>query len=128
MQLRGLHSALRPNAEAALTWAAHFGVPVTVTSVYRSVEDQRRLRLAWERCVAEGRWRPELPAPDRPEGCKFPANRPGDSAHNYRLAWDSVVPRRFQPWWNHVRRAMGFEVLEHDPIHAQLRGWRRIVF
>lgn len=120
IHLRGLHGALRPSADYALEVASRYGVPVEVTSVYRSNREQSELRANYERCLAEGRF-------GREAGCMFPANRPGDSAHNYGVAWDSTVAPRFQAWWDYVRRAVGFEVLNNDRIHAQLPGWRRYV-
>lgn len=118
--LRGLHPNLRPYAEYAVEVARKYGVPVEVTSVYRSVSEQSELYDNYQRCLREGRF-------GREPGCMYPANRPGDSAHNFGLAWDSTVPARYQAWWDYVRRAMGFEVLSNDRIHAQLPSWRRYV-
>lgn len=120
-QLSGLHEWLRPNADWCLKVAAHYGVPVDVTSTLRPWEEQQRLRERWERA-------------GRPPSCiktatglVCPANRPGDSAHQYGLAWDSVVAPRYQAWWNMVRRLAGFDVLANDEIHAELPQWRRYV-
>jgi hypothetical protein len=110
MGLRGLQAWLRPYAEWCLEVANYYGVPVVVTSTYRSWSEQQELRTRWER--GQSRW---------------PANRPGDSAHNYGLAWDSTVPSWAQTWWNDVRRAAGFEVLSNDEIHAQYPRWRDLV-
>lgn len=110
MRLAGLHPAVREAAEWALGWAEYYGVPVTVTSGFRSMEKQRELRRAWEQ--GRSRW---------------PANRPGDSSHNYGLAWDSTVPEWAQSWWTMVREAAGFEVLPNDVIHAQVPRWRDYV-
>jgi len=115
--LAGLHPGLLANAEWTLAVADFYGVPVRVTSVYRSWQSQRALRDNFERCVARGDFR-------RTRECRFPANRPGDSAHNFGLAWDSVVDARYQDWWNAVRRHAGFEVPTGDLIHAQLPRWR----
>lgn len=108
--LKGLHPQVRANAEWALKWADYFGVPVTVTSGFRSWEDQKKLRERYEAGQSA-----------------FPANRPGDSAHNFGLAWDSTVPSAYQAWWTEVRRMAGFEVLPNDVIHAQVSNWRAIV-
>lgn len=118
--LRGLHPDLRQAAEFALEVANHNGVDPTITSVSRSFTNQARLRANFERCVAQGRF-PSAP------NCRFPANRPGDSAHNYGLAWDSVVPASQAALWDEIRRWVGWEVLENDRIHAQLPGWRQFV-
>lgn len=117
MQLRGLHPALRPYAEYAITVANNYGVRPEVTSVYRSKAEQQELYDNYVRCLREGRFGKE-------RGCMYPANRPGDSAHNYGLAWDSWVERQYQAWWDYVRRALGWEVPANDRIHAQLPNWR----
>lgn len=110
MGLAGLQSWVRPYAEWCLDVAHYYGIPVTITSTYRSWAEQAELRRRYEQ--GRSRW---------------PANRPGDSAHNYGLAWDSTVPERYQDWWNAVRRAAGFEVLDNDIIHAQVPRWRDLV-
>ena len=107
MQLRGLDSRIRPYAEYAHQIANYYGITPTITSTFRSWEEQVRLRSAWERGQS-----------------KWPANRPGDSAHNYGWAWDSVVPAEDQPLWDAIRRFVGFEVLPNDIIHAQVPEWR----
>lgn len=117
MKLRGLNEALRPNAQWALDVAAYYRVPVEVTSVYRSTSEQRELYDNYLWCLRSGQF-------GRTAECRYPANRPGDSAHNYGLAWDSVVSPEFQGWWDYVRRYAGFEVLPNDRIHAQLPNWR----
>jgi len=106
--LRGLDSRVRPYAEYAMQLATHYGVDPTVTSTFRSWEEQTRLRASYER--GESRW---------------PANRPGDSAHGYGWAFDSVVPASQQGLWDRIRRYVGFEVLDHDIIHAQVPNWRQ---
>jgi len=108
IQLRGLDSRIRPYAEWAFKIADHYGIVPTVTSTFRSWEQQTKLRARYER--GESRW---------------PANRPGDSAHGYGWAFDSVVPERHQDAWNQIRAYVGFEVLDNDIIHAQVPNWRR---
>jgi len=120
MRLAGLHPQVREAAEFALAWADQFGVPIEVTSGFRSWEEQARLRRNFEQCVASGRFGQ---GPD----CRFPANRPGDSAHNWGLAWDSSIAPELQPWWNAVRQAIGFAVPGNDQIHAEVPGWRDLV-
>lgn len=120
VKLAGLSEHVREAAAWCLQWADFYQVPVTVTSGYRSWEDQARLRRNYEGCLAEGAF-------GRRPDCKFPANRPGDSAHNYGLAWDSSVPREYQPWWTYVRELAGFEVLPNDVVHAQVPSWRQYV-
>jgi len=119
--LRGLHRDVRAAAEFSLEWAQHFGIRPQVTSTTRSWAAQRRLRDKFESCVAAGRF------PSAPD-CRFPANKPGDSAHQFGLAWDSVVPAHQQATWDAIRRRVGFGVPPNDLIHAEVRGWRRFVF
>lgn len=119
--LRGLHADVRDAAEWALKWADYYGVPVTVTSTLRPWEQQERLRRRWEAagsppsCVRTA------------TGLVCPANRPGDSAHNYGLAWDSTVPDRYQDWWDQIRSLAGFRVPPNDRIHAEVPNWRQFV-
>jgi hypothetical protein len=120
ISLRGLSREVRDRAELALEWANYYRIPVTVTSAFRSLEHQRKLRGRFEVCVAEGRF------PSSP-GCEFPANRPGDSAHNFGLAWDSVTPPQYQWAWNYLREYAGFRVPENDEIHAEVPNWRGFV-
>lgn len=120
LRLAGLHPDVRAAADWALGWADYYGVPVTVTSGFRSWQAQADLRRNFEQCVAAGRF------PSEP-GCLFPANMPGDSSHNWGLSWDSTTDPRFLPWWTHVRELAGFEVLPNDVIHAQVPRWRDFV-
>lgn len=119
-KLLALDPSIKPAAEWALGWADFYGVPVTIISGRRTMDEQRSLRRNFEQCVATGRF-------PSPPDCKFPANRPGDSAHNFGLAWDSVVPDRYMPWWMHVRRLAGFEVRDSDAPHAEYPNWRGFV-
>lgn len=108
--LAGLHPQVRERAELAVAWAEYFGIPVRVTSGARSLEEQARLRSRWEAGLS-----------------RFPANRPGDSAHNFGLAWDSTVSPPDLPDWTIIRRWVGFDVPDNDVIHAEVPGWRRYV-
>lgn len=106
--------------------AQQYKLSPTVTSVTRSLELQAKLRANWERCVAEGYY-PSDKSFGPGLSCKWPANRPGDSGHNYGLAWDSWVPPEQMPLWTAIRRHIGWEVPEHDQIHAELPNWRQYV-
>lgn len=106
MQLTGLWEPLRPYAQAGLDWAARFGIRPEVTSVYRSWEEQQDLWQRYQAGLSE-----------------YPANPPGLSAHQYHLAWDSWVPDELMPWWVAVRRALGWQIYDNDPVHAELPGW-----
>lgn len=107
LKLGSLNAEVKRRAEWALSWADFYQVPVTVTSGFRSLEEQARLRRRWEAGLSS-----------------FPANRPGDSSHNFGFAWDSTVPSWAQTWWTQVRELAGFEVLPNDIIHAQVPNWR----
>lgn len=120
MRLAGLDRAIRPAADYALQLADYFGIPVTVTSGFRSWEEQAKLRANYEQCLATGR------AGQGPD-CRYPANRPGDSAHNWGLAFDSSVPAEYQPAWDYIRQVIGFNVPSNDRIHAEYPGWRDVV-
>ena len=117
--LRGLDARLRPYAEYAHAIAAHYGVIPRVASVRRTWSEQQRLYSRYALAVQQGRF----PSPAVP----YPANAPGDSAHQFGLAWDSQVAPQFQQWWKDVRRWVGFTVYDHDAPHAELPGWRAVV-
>lgn len=119
--LRGLHPEIRRGAEEALRWAEAYQIPVTVTSGHRTWAEQQWLRTRYERCLARG----ERIAPSNPNAaCRYPANQPGDSAHNWRLAWDSWVPAPYVEAWKAIRRWVGFTVPDGDVVHAELPEWR----
>jgi hypothetical protein len=123
MTLAGLNRSLRPYAEQAYRIAHYNRIFPVTTSVSRSMGEQRFLRQRYERCLGRyGRVGADLPA-----GCRYPANRPGDSAHNWGLAWDSWVPPEQMAIWVAIRRDLGFRVPDHDRIHAELPNWRAYV-
>jgi len=117
MKLGGLDRDVRDAAKWSLRWADYYGVPVTVTSGKRSWANQVKLRRNYEKCLARGQF-------GKTPGCMFPANRPGDSAHNFGWAWDSTTSPQFQTWWDGVRSLAGFSVLPNDRIHAEVPNWR----
>jgi len=119
--LRGLDPAIRPAAQWCLDVAAHFKVPVTVTSGTRAWAEQQQLRDRYEACLARGE---QVYAGNPNPACRFPANKPGDSAHNFGLAWDSWVPEPYRSWWVQVRAYAGFRVPANDWVHAEYPDWR----
>ncbi len=121
IQLRGLHPAIRGAAEYALEIARHNGVPVTVTSGLRSSAEQARLRRQYEACLAAGE---RVHAGNPNPACRFPANRPGTSAHEFGLAFDSSVPEAYWDVWNAIRSYVGFRLMANDRVHAEHPDWR----
>jgi hypothetical protein len=122
ISLRGLHPAVRDAATWCLDVASYYKVPVTVTSAVRPWAEQEALRRRYESCLARG----ERVYPDNPDSaCRFPANEPGDSAHNFGLAWDSWVPPEYREWWTAVREYAGFRVPSNDWVHAEYPDWRQ---
>lgn len=105
-----MHPQLRPYAAYAIELAARYGITVTVTSVYRTWAEQARLRAKYEAGQS-----------------KFPANRPGDSAHQYGLAFDSWVAERDRDFWQQIREHVGWRVPRNDWIHAEYPDWRSVV-
>ena len=118
--LRGMHADLRPYAEYAHQLGRAYGITPTVTSVFRSWTKQRQLRDRYEYCLATGEF-------GRTARCRYPANRPGESSHNYGLSWDSVVSDAEMPLWAQIRSYVGFRVPQNDLIHAELPSWRSYV-
>lgn len=110
IQLSGLHGALRPYAEYAIQVANAYGLRPYVTSTYRTFDEQARLY---------SRYRAGL--------SKYPANRPGDSAHNFGLAFDSWVPDQEMDLWTQIREAIGWRVPRNDLVHSELPNWRTYV-
>lgn len=120
---RSMHPELRPYAEYAHEIARTYGLNPEVTSVTRSWTDQSKLRANYEACVARGLF-PGGASLGPGLSCRYPANRPGDSAHNYGVAWDSWVPAQEMPLWVAIRRYVGWAVPDNDQIHAELPNWR----
>lgn len=119
--LAGLDPEVRARAELAISWANYFKIPVTITSTMRTWAEQTKLRARYEACLLQGAAiGPQNPNP----ACHYPANRPGDSAHNYGLAWDSTVPEQFWADWTAIREWAGFHVPDNDRVHAEVHEWR----
>lgn len=119
-KLGGLERDVRASANWCLDVAESFGVPVTVVSGKRSRREQTQLYRNYQACVASGNYR-------RTRDCQYPANPPGESAHEFGLAWDSVTPPEFMPWWIELRRYAGFHVIAGDEPHAEVPNWRAYV-
>lgn len=108
--LRGLDPDVRRRAECAFKLAGNYGLTPVVTSVHRSWAEQDALRRKWEAGQSD-----------------FPANRPGDSAHQHGLAFDSWVPDADMARWKTIRECVGLYVPEGDLIHAERPGWRSTI-
>jgi len=121
--LRGMHPDLKPYADYSLDIARYYGITPTVTSVFRGMAHQSRLRANWEECRARGLY-PSDASLGYGLSCRWPANRPGDSGHNYGLAWDSWVPSGQMADWVAIRQYVGWRIPENDQIHAELPEWR----
>lgn len=126
IDFRGIHAALRPYAEYALAMARANGISPVVTSVYRSIEEQRKLRANWEACVTAGLY-PSSISLSPGYTCRFAANRPGESSHNFGMSFDSWVPPEQMAAWTLIREWIGWRVPPDDPIHAEYPDWRRAV-
>ena len=106
---------------AALAWAKYYGLNVTVTSGHRDTKKQTQLRKQYEACLARGeKVRKSNPNP----ACRYPANRPGTSAHEFGFAFDSWVPDAQMPTWIQLRRALGWKVPDDDVVHAEVPRWQ----
>lgn len=118
-RLGQLNPGLVDAARYTMELGASYRLRPEVTSVYRSIDFQRELRRLYEQCRAGDR----IACQRQP----YPANQPGDSAHNWGLAWDSWVPADQMALWTDIRRAVGWRVPENDLIHAELPDWRSYV-
>jgi D-alanyl-D-alanine carboxypeptidase-like protein len=120
LKLAGVDPSVREAARWCIDYAEGFGIPVTVVSGKRTTREQRRLWTNYQQCVATGRF-------GRTPECRYPANPPGESPHEFGLAWDSTVPEEYMDWWAAVRRYVGFHVIERDLPHAEVPNWRAYV-
>lgn len=82
-KLEDLHPTVKAMADAFLSMCRAQGIDVLVTCTYRDAEEQNRL-------YAIGRTVP---------GRKVTNAKAGQSAHNYRLAFDVVPLRHGKPVW-----------------------------
>ena len=126
MTLAGLHPSLREYADYTLAIGRWYGLNPVVTSVLRTFGEQAALRENYDACTAQGL---EGTSSSLRAGysCRYPANRPGESAHNYGLAWDSQVPALDMDLWVKIRRGLGWHVPPADLIHAEYPDWQKYV-
>jgi hypothetical protein len=109
MRWPGLAPQLVPFAEEAMRRAQRANIRPRVTSVRRNWGEQEELYANYQRGLSP-----------------FPANPPGESPHQYGVAWDSVVPAHDQPVWDQIRASVGWKLYPHDPVHAELPNWRTV--
>lgn len=87
-----------------------YGFSPIVTSTYRSKQEQLKLYRDW--LAGKSPW---------------PANPPGQSGHQYGMAWDSWVPDAYMPAWTTIREQAGWRVPPNDVIHAEVPSWPNFV-
>jgi LAS superfamily LD-carboxypeptidase LdcB len=97
----GLQPWLRPYAIWFYQVAQHYGLQPRVTSVFRSWEKQRMLRERWERGESQ-----------------LYAARPGESKHQYGLAFDMVS--RDNTALGNLWKQMGGKWWESDYPHFEV--------
>lgn len=116
-KLAFLHPAFRPAVELLLAQAAEERIDVTITSGFRSIEEQKRV------CA-------ELKQRGLRDGRHYPCATPGLSAHQYGLAVDlvggaslsSAEHRRLRQ----IGASIGFAFVAEDPPHFEHPGWRGV--
>lgn len=107
MRFPGLEPWLVPYAEEAFRRAAKLNIRPRLTSSRRSWGEQEELYANYQRGLS-----------------RFPANPPGESPHQYGVAWDSVVTPAEQPLWDQIRASLGWKLYANDPVHAEWGPWR----
>lgn len=110
LSMSGMDPRLRQHAEDTIAYAQRQGLRVNVVSVRRSEAEQRKLYENWKAGI--NRW---------------PAEPPGQSAHQYGVAFDATVPPGQQEAWNWVRSAFGWRIYGNDPPHAEYPNWVQVV-
>ena len=103
----GFDPRLRAHAEATVLYAERLGIKPNIISVRRNYGEQAKLYANYKSGLS--RW---------------PAEPPGQSAHQYGVAFDSTVKPEHQEAWNAIRRGFGWFVPEQDIPHAAFPNWR----
>jgi len=109
MRFAGLDERLRPHADATVGYAEKAGLHPVIISVRRRFDEQAKLYSDYRAGLS-----------------KWPAAPPGESAHQYGVAFDVVVPAEEQAAWNYIRRGFGWRVSDGDPPHAEFPGWQSV--
>ncbi len=112
VRLEDLHPDVELYARLVIGWAKYYGIPVTVLSTRRTCAQQAFLFTSY------------LQNPTT----RIPAARPGESAHQYGLAFYAKTTPQYQWAWDWLRQYVGFHLLgSRDPHHAEVPGWQRFV-
>lgn len=107
MRWSGLETWLVPYADAATRTAQAYGIHPVVTSIRRNWAEQAKLYQDYRNGMRD-----------------LPANPPGMSAHQYGVAFDSVVPAKDQALWDAIRAHFGWKLYSNDPVHAEFPNWQ----
>lgn len=115
--LANLHPKFAPAVRYLVEEAEAMGIPVTITSGFRSIEEQRRV------CA-------DLKERERKGHGRFPCATPGLSAHQYGLAVDLMGGSSFGSQAHaaliNLATSMGFATVRNDPPHLEHPAWRAI--
>lgn len=101
--MNNLHPVTATAIELLQREARRRGLPMRVTSTYRSIANQRALWLRWLNHD------PRVITPAKP----------GLSTHNYGLGFDAVSPGR-QNELIALGRSIGLATIPTDPVHFQI--------
>lgn len=121
----GLATGIREAVEAAMKQAGRENMRPEITSGFRTRTRQQALYDNFLACKRRG-LQGKAVTLTKGMSCLWPANPPGYSAHEYGLAFDSVVPAFQMDRWTALREAFGFRVPPNDRIHAELPNWREL--
>ena len=118
--LSGLWPPFATAVQYYLSAADYYGIPVTIVSGYRSMEEQRQL-------YAKGRTAAEIANHTHLRGARGSVTDawPGSSAHNYGLAVDISSPRQAEAI--QLAQAIGFGTVSWDPSHIEWPQWEALL-
>jgi LAS superfamily LD-carboxypeptidase LdcB len=119
LRLSGLQPAFATNVRIFLEWTDRYGIPVTVVSGYRSLNEQRDL-------YAKGRTSQQIAQRVSLRGAQGSVTDafPGSSPHNYGLAVDLDSPRLSEA--RQLAQFMGFGTVSWDLPHIEWPGWQAL--
>jgi len=88
-----------------------------VTSGYRSYADQKRLRDQWDALRARGLTSQQIAE----QYGLYTPSKPGQSMHNYGLAFDVGGPAEERAWLGAIWNSWGGQWSTRDHVHFQVR-------